>query len=170
MKIVIRLFFCIAIVLASGCGMGPTQSHVCGPIRLFDEDRTLLIGFNPLFDSVYIGHQEHYPWDKYTHRIVINDREVIMEYFEQTAGRDKDNVHHIWHNLVGFRFNRVTRVVVEYSYRLGDIKEGSREALLERRMAQNPEKPDWEIVWEPCTPEPAWRALLGRIVGILFTI
>ncbi|MCG8566574.1 MAG: hypothetical protein MI747_15985 [Desulfobacterales bacterium] len=163
--LLILLFLCLG-----GCGFPPTTNFVCGPIVLFDENRTTIIGIDDLFNSFYVGHREFFEGDEDTHRVDIDSETAVVEYFQQTAGRDAQGVHHVWDNLVGFRYNRVTRILVEYSYRLGDIKTASREALLARRMAVKPLKPDWEIVWEPCRREPAWRALISRLVGLLFFV
>ena len=156
--------------LIPACGMGPEQNVVCGPIKLFNEDRTILFGFDPLMETAHVGHLDFNNWDKYTHRVEVTSDVVIVEYYQQTAGRDDENVHHVWHNLFGYRYNRKTKILVAYNYRLGDVKTGTREELLEKRMAQQPLIPDWEQVWEPCRPEPFWRALIGRFVTLLYRV
>ena len=102
--------------------------------------------------------------------MVEEDGGILVEYFQTTAGRDDAGIHHHWNNLYGYRMGKDGTLLVEYRYRLGDVGAGTREAQLAEKMAAGPVSPDWELRWEPCREEPAWRAWIGKVVSMLFRI
>ncbi|MCG8530992.1 MAG: hypothetical protein MI749_10035, partial [Desulfovibrionales bacterium] len=114
-KIIPCLILCL-ILFCQGCTM-PTENWVCGPVRLHNSDRTILIGFNSLLDSFNEGHLEFFAGDEYTHRVEITPEFALVEYFEQTAGRDEAGIHHNWHNLRRCFFDRRENVLIKSSFR-----------------------------------------------------